>query len=497
MRSFASMLCCVLLFAGCGSKEESLDKDPAGDDDDDTDAGCTEDEECDVGTICDQDPDSDTLGECIDGDRNNSPDEAENIPLSTDIDALIRVSGVIAPAGDVDYFVYTSAGDEWISIRTETDSGREVLDTYVVVTDPDGQPHAELDNYPTGLVSAPLDTVLYTYLPVAGDYGITVEDVTTADAYQDFFVEEDWRGGPYSTYDIYIRQAGAATEPDAADDPATTVVVDNGGTITALGILLEEPGDVDHVAIDMEVGGEPLEVWVQPDRPGSTAMAQLDLYDEADELVASKNAGAGDEDYLSYFDPSVASYRLEASDASGGSGPSSWYVIYVRTYDPEGFHPFFGSNVYDPESEPNDLEGDGDAPTPLDEQTSDGVAYTAYRFEGRIDPYDVTTTGTKKGLEDVDRFTILANGGDVVSARCFIDRFGSLLVPEITLWQDGFDRTPKGQGTEPTSLDYYIDNVEMSGSLDIQIRALGASPVGLGAYYRCVAYSTPFTIEAG
>ncbi len=482
-----------VLAVGCGTKEEALGDDPAGDDDagdDDDDSGCTEDAACASGAICDLDEDSDSYGTCSLGDRSNSPDEAVEVLLSTDLDALERVDAMIAPAGDVDFFVYASEGDEWVSIRTETDGGRDVLDTYVTVTAPDGDLHAHLDNYPTGLVSAPLDTVLYTYLPEPGDYVIAVEDVTTADVYDDLFVEEDWRGGEALTYSVHVRGAGAVGEPDAADDPATMVVLEDGNSITALGIRMEEEGDVDHVEFDLKVGGEPLEVWVQPNRPSSIADAQLDLFDGEGQLVSSKRAGAGDDGYLSYFDPEAAIYRLEASDASGGSGPDAWYVIYVRTYQPEGFHPFFGSNPYEDEAEPNDVTGEGNTPEPQPETTPDGTTYDSYRFEGRIGEAELVDP-------DTDLFTVTVPDGDLLSVRCFIERFGSLLVPAVSLHQAGFDLTPKGQGIDPTDTDYYVYNAEISGTVDVQLTSVLDGVVGPGAYYRCVAYVTPFEVDAG
>ncbi len=477
----------------CGPKEEALDGDdddgPATGDDDDDD-GCTDDTPCEAYTICDLDEASDTFGTCIVGDRSNAPTEAVPVPLSEDLDNLLRVDAMIAPPGDVDFFVYSSSGEEWVSIRTETDNGRDVLDTYVTVFSPAGSLHARLDNYPTGLVSAPLDTVLYTYLPDAGDYIIQVEDVTTAEPYQDFFEEEDWRGDEASTYSIHVRSAGSAAEPDSAEDPSVGILLDDGGSITALGILIEEPGDVDHVLIETQVAGEPLEVWVQPDRPGSVADAQLDLFDPGDVHVASKRAGAGDDGYLSYFDPAAGVYRLEASDGSGHSGPDAWYVVYVRTYDPGAFHPFFGTNTYQSESGPNDEDGQASQADLTVETTSDGVEYTSYRFEGVLG-------GDELVVPDVDRFAVEVPAGDYLSVRCFVERFGSLALPIVTLREGTSDRTPKGQGVSPTDTDYYVWDAQVSGSVDVELTTSKAGPLGLGSYYRCVAYVTPFDIDEG
>jgi hypothetical protein len=146
--------------------------------------------------------------------------------------------------------------------------------------------------------------------------------------------------------------------------------------------------------------------------------------------------------------------------------------------------------VYEREVEPNDVDGEGMALVAQPEATTDGTAYDSYRFEGRIGDAELVDP-------DVDRFTVDVPSGELLSVRCFVERFGSLLVPAVTLQQAGFDRTPETQGIDPTSDDYYVHNAEVSGSVDVQISTVLDGVVGPGAYYRCVAYVTPFEVDAG
>jgi hypothetical protein len=477
----------ILSLMACGPKEKKTDGDDDDDvvntgDDDDGVTGCVDDEACEAYTICDLDTDSDTYGECIFGDRTNAPDEAVPLELSANIDLPEKLLGMINPPGDVDYYSYETSGSEWVSIRTETDNGRNYLDTYVTVSDPSGNVYAFLDNYPTGLVSEPLDTVLYTYFADPGVYTIAVEDVTTAKAYEDLFTEDDWRGDEDMTYSVYIRAAGAVSEPDGPDD-AVGVSLSNGLSISALGVLVQEDGDVDHIELTTAVAGEPLEVWVQPGRPGSDADALLRMFDPDGNLVASKEAGDGSNGYLSLFNPVAGAYRIEATTTDGLGGPSAWYVVYMRTYEPEGFHPFFGDSAYGFELEPNDDRGDATDLTPELVTLSDGTEYTSWYAEGTLD-----VDG------DIDVFSIDVPPDHVLSTRCFTERFGSLAEITVDVYDGGFSVLPEGQGEGPTEQEYYLWNVEADGVTSLQVQGAAGS-FGPGAYYRCVSFATDFLLD--
>ena len=69
------------------------------------DEGCSTDNDCAQGLICEN-------TECIDGDRNNALEEAESLLWEA------SKSGIINPAGDVDYYTFNAEGGEYIRVYT-------------------------------------------------------------------------------------------------------------------------------------------------------------------------------------------------------------------------------------------------------------------------------------------------------------------------------------------------------------------------------------------
>ena len=160
----------ALVLFGCGKDEPIEDGstgvgsgdggDEGGDDGGEYD--CESDDECSSWEICESQ-------ECVDGDRNNSLDEAEGI-LWDD-----ATSGYINPADDVDYYTFTAEGGEYIRVSVTNDS--EEGDTVLVLRNPSGKTHAVVDNHPTGGSVSTYDSVMYAYLDEAGTWSLSIEDV--------------------------------------------------------------------------------------------------------------------------------------------------------------------------------------------------------------------------------------------------------------------------------------------------------------------------------
>ena len=132
----------LMTIAACGCNREQRT-----DDTQETAAPtCTDDEGCQRWEICED-------RDCVTGDRDNSFEEATTIFQVDDLDGDPSGSGFIAPAGDEDYYAYSSLGGEWIEIRTrqavEQDDG---VDTVVSVYTLGGQLHATMDEYATGSI---------------------------------------------------------------------------------------------------------------------------------------------------------------------------------------------------------------------------------------------------------------------------------------------------------------------------------------------------------
>jgi hypothetical protein len=340
-----------------------------------------------------------------------------------------------------------------------------------------------MDNFPTGRVGG-YDSVLRAYLPDAGDWYVSVEDVTTY--YADLFDESEQRGDDSFTYSVGISSFTAlALETDSMASPNVDLDLEDGNTIWSVGIKLDDPGDSDWLAVNLVPAGEPLEVWGQADDYGSSIDLEVRLYDPTGTLISDKSS-VGPDGYLSYFHPASGSYTVEATDVDGAGADDAWAVLAIRTYEPGDTIPFFADNVYTRETEPND--GAASANTiPTVDQSASGIDETA-RFEGEL-----------LVVGDVDSYAFDVPAGDEVSLRCFVDRFGSLADLAVQLLDPNLvDVTPAGQGSDPTSGEYYVYNVVApdGGTWTVQLSSEDAS-FGPQDYYRCIAQLTEVDIDPG
>ena len=96
---------------------------------------CVIDSDCINGQICEE-------NECLSGDRNNNIEEAVTL-LWDD-----SVTETFSTAGDVDYFSFSTPGEEYIRLLTQTDY--EDGDTVMVLRDPNGRVVTWSDDFPTG-----------------------------------------------------------------------------------------------------------------------------------------------------------------------------------------------------------------------------------------------------------------------------------------------------------------------------------------------------------
>ncbi len=454
-----TLLCIV---ACVSEKPRDVVDDPSGDVDDSTTGDCSEDLDCDDGFICEP-----TV--CVLGDR-DSFDDPDSLSFSEDASDPDTSSGIIAPPGDIDHFGYDSPGDEWVSIRTVVADG-EVLDTVVTLFDPSGAEWAVMDNFPaypfrvTGF-----DSVLYAWLPESGTWTVTVQDVTTY--YVDEFTEDEWRGEVDMSYEVLVRAAGATSEADTPDDPSVIVDLPDGNTIFTVGVVIESDGDLDHIEVEMPLADEYLEVWASSGN-GSTATPRARLFDSTDTLVADK-VDIGLDGYLSLFQGQIGTYRVEAS-SDGSSGNDSWFALYVRTYESDDSHPFFGTNLYELEVEPNDGFAQATALS-----VGDLPDYDVVRFEGLIGASD-----------DQDMFSFAVDIDQYIGARCWTDRFGSLAELDVELYDP--NQALLDASTDPDASDYYVFNAQatLGGNHTLRIVPDSTTAAGPGHYYRCAVFLTP------
>jgi hypothetical protein len=439
---------------------------------------CADDIDCVDGQIC-------TEGnECITGDRDNAFEDATPIMQNA------GQQGWIAPAGDVDYYLYPSTGAEWIRINTKTnvtdcteESTESVditvsLDTVVAVYSSNGALHAWMDNFPTGRVTT-FDSVLNVYLPAAGDWYITVEDTST------FFESDDGpRSEPDFFYCIDVTSMNSNTsETDSSDNPSWSVTLSNNTSIWSVGVVLESAGDSDWLQINLpapSAAGQraPLEIWGHEEIPGSSATSLVRVFNEDGDTVLQK-ADIGPDGIGLYYDAGPAvpggpvTYLIEATDEFAAGGADNWYVLYFRSREAD----HYGES----ESEPNDNTSEAQALAVNVFTTTNGSAYDAMLVHGMLEADD-----------DEDYFAFESTENFYHSIRCAADYFGSFadIALEI-LDADGNVVASETIGEEDSAPD--LDNYVPTTSETHYARIYSENNVyGPGAYYRCYIFVSSF-----
>ncbi len=415
----------------------------------DTAEVCEFDDDCSSEAIC-------LDGECQAGDRDDTFDGASAIRQNEVVDRAIE------PEADIDTFVYTSLGAEWLRIQTEVTDGD--LNTVVAVYASNGALYAAMDDYPTGPVST-WDTVLYVYLPTAAEWFVTVEDRGT------------WYADPPNTggYTLEILPFEATVdEPDASDDVDVDIELIERNTTWALGVLIGAPTDSDWFTVDMAFSDTPVEVYGY-DQPGSSIDIRVRATDALGTLI-------GDSTYLG-TDPlvlltsTIGLYTFEVSDDAQDGDESAWTVLYITTEETR--------EPYEWEQEPNNDQAQAFMPSVAELFTSDETPYYAVYPEG--DFSDGTSDWVAFEMED----------GEIVSARCWAEIWGSLAELQVAAYdQSGANLTPSDQGSDWTGGNYYVYNIsaEGEGTYALELTDFGAT-YGQGSYWRCALFLTPFEVD--
>jgi hypothetical protein len=416
----------------------------------DTARDCAEDEDCGANQICDD-------GGCVRGDRDDTFDGAGPI-LQNDVE-----NGEIHPEADVDTYVYTSVGPEWVRIQTEVTSG-DLNTVAAVYNGVNGALWASMDDYPTGPV-ATWDTVLYAWLPDAGEWFVTVEDRGT------------WYGDAPNTGDYTLEIlpfTATIDERDSVDDPGSEIELDTRNTTWAVGMVIEDGDDSDWFDVDMSFADTPVQVygWGQP---GSTLKPRVRATDEGGLLMADSTYV--DTDPVVLLTSTAARYHFEVTDDAGVGGDTAWTVLFVTTEEDR--------DPYQWEFEPNDSADEAFRPNPVPLTTSDGTPYDALYPEGDF------SNGT------ADWVGFEADDGTIVSARCWSDVWGSLGTLAVRILDpSGADITPDGQGSTWTGGNYYLYNVVAPDDGDYAIELTDvAAAFGPGSYWRCAAFLTDFEVD--
>lgn len=436
-----------LLALGCTDGGNAQDSAALPDNDNDTpvDEGCAEDSECSSWQICEEEA-------CTTGDRNNSIEEAESI-LWED-----PGSGVLQDDDDQDFFTFTADGGEYIRVDTIADD--ETNDTIVSLYSPSGKLHAQENDHALGAVTT-YDTVLYAYLPVAGDWTILVEDVNDL-------------GSPDYSYEVEVSEYGRNTaEPDAFSSPEILEV--ESGYYYAVGWLLEEEGDADYVSLELPYEECPTVITGSSYAIDSDATPLYELYDVEGDLLLRKEAPGGENGSAFYFEVDGGQATLSVTDADGGGGASHWGFFYVRVYD-RGYH-------YTAELEENDYDGDANFLDFTWETNDSGEQGTALAW------------GIMDYAYDEDWYGISVDPDNYLYINGTADLFGSLIDAEVTLYDADGEIVAEG---DDVGADDDFSDVGPIGPLDggdyyIQVTN-GNEEYGPATYYRFTAFQTDYPL---
>lgn len=462
-----ALLAAVLGFAsGCGG-DKSVDDGDAGDSGDSGDAGdsgnsgstdCTGDDSCPDWQICES-------GECIDGDRNDSSDDAESI-LWEDV-----FTGYINPAGDVDYYTFSAEGGEMIklSVTTEYEDG----DTVMVLRKPNGKVVSMADEFATETSVTDVDSVVFAYLSKAGDYVLSIEDDGT------WYSGGDPVGDPDYAYTIALEEWNQpAPEPDSFDDPGFTSSLAGERLWSSIGVLLETEGDKDYVALDFDIDGANIYLDGDQSMDGSDAVARVRLL-TPDGTVLTDKSDVGPSHYALYPAAAAGSYVVELSDESGGGGDDYWLFLHIiARYDDPAF---------DQESESND-----------DVAMADELQQTTYENGSGLEYDRALGMGVLDAADDDDWFSFEAPYDENYVVVCMNSSlWGSGVAPGLELADLAGTVLDSGAGSSTSSPNARIENAVVEpGSYYLRVVPPDDAVGGPGDWYRFSLYVASFNVAS-
>ncbi|MCK6503821.1 hypothetical protein L6R53_10545 [Myxococcota bacterium] len=420
---------------------------------------CGGDEECADWEICEGQA-------CVDGDRSNSADEAVTVLWDSE------VGGYLNPAGDVDWFVLSAEGGEHVRLRTVHEYGEAGGDTVMTLRDGSGKILTTSDDYPTGGSTSSADSTIYAYLPAAGDYLVEVQDQGTWDG------SGKDVGDPDFAYTLSVESWGQHTEePDDGAAPSLSLDVEGTGTFYAVGVALEEEGDVDAIELSHGLGEVTLWVYGIQDLPGSEAEPSARLWRDGEEVLFQKEGlTGGGYAYAPFL--AAGTYTLELYDADLGGGADHWFYVFPILFDSGDSYPL--------EVEANDSRLGAQALDMVETTTGAGSAYAYGQVTGHVD-----------AVGDEDWFSVQARP-DAELVVCLSSALGgSLVAPDLELYDEAGELVASGAGSVSTVPNARIEGVTMgSGAYTLRVVDDEGAWSGAGAWYRVVVYTADFDVAS-
>jgi hypothetical protein len=475
----------LVLAVGCGGDEkiagedadaggyEFPDSDPSDTDDtDDTDdspdsSACSEDADCERGQICEDD-------ECVAGDRNGDFESADNLRFIDGSDEDEYTYGVINPVGDKDYYAFEADGGEFIRINTYTDEEDDTKDTVVSVFRDNGKRLTYANGHAAGGGLGSTDSAVYAYIPEAGTYYVLVEDDGT------FFEDGEPEGGADYNYGLALTEWSSHTaESDSASAPSAFITLSADRSWYARGVVLETPGDIDYIGLDVEIDGYDLYLDGNYDLEGSEADPRVRLIDVSTGEVLRDKRQNGLPGSLWYPRLPLGEYLIEVSDFDGGGSAEHWFYVHAIARESD--------STYEWEMESNDTVSSAQVMTQDPMETSSGSAYSVSRVEGLAD-----STGEE------DWFEVSSDYEDGRIVVCLNSTwYGATSAPDIELYDAS--GTLLGEVAGETDSAVYptatIANVSApSGSYYVRVKHPADQGGTPGDWYRMLVYVASFEV---
>lgn len=450
-----------------GSGGGSSDGGSGGGDDGSGDGACTTDDDCGSGQICEDEV-------CVTGDRNNDFEEADPLRFVDGSDESARTTGVINPVGDRDYYAFEADAGDFVRVTSYTDEEDETKDTVVTILRDNGRRLTYANGHAAGGGVSDADSVVYAYIPEAGTYYVLVEDDGT------FYEDAEPEGGADYTYSLALTEWTSHTaETDSAESPSSTITISSDRSWSARGVALETAGDVDYIAINLEIDDYDLFVDGNYDLEGSDADPRVRLIDPTSGTVLRDKRQNGLSGSIWYPRLPMGQYLLELSDAAGGGGVDHWF--YVHTIAREG------ESTYAWETESNDtmLLAETLEQEPI--ETSSGNEYTVSRREGLADvPGDEDWYALTSEYED-GRLVVCLNS----------TWYGATTAPTVEVYDATGTRLDSVEGESDSAVYPTATLANLSApSGTYYVRVQHAEDVGgtAGDWYRLLVFLASFEV---
>ncbi len=238
---------------------------------------------------------------------NNSPTEATAVAIGD------RISGVVSPAGDIDFFVFTADSGVTVDIDVEASVTGSSLDSYVEVLGLDSVTvvAANDDDFQS------LDSRIRYAVPATGEYFFSIRDLGS-------------RGGATYQYAVLLEAVPPPdvqeSEPNNSSATANTVVFGD-----VIGGVIDPTGDVDFFAFTAPTGSV-VDIDVVASQVGSSLDAFLELYDTDGFTVLTENDDfTGLDSHIRFLLPTTGQYYFAIRDLGSRGGVDYPYTISVDT----------------------------------------------------------------------------------------------------------------------------------------------------------------------